>query len=277
MLKSCRVHTTLPVFDLPRARVFYENTLGIPPTTELPTGIFYECGERTRFVLSQTPGKPSGAHTQLAFVVGDIVSEVMELKARGVVFEEYDSPTLRTVDSIADGSALAGSPASSGSCRDRIAEGAQTGRIAMERIVLVCDRCGAQDAHPVQLLIGRRKLVTDLCDGHLSELTSAARAPRRGRAPGPLAARPKSTRRRSTIGRTTRKTPTQARKTRARPRAATLRTGAQDVASQVTKLRERGLSYRQIGDALMESGIKPRRAARWNRDVLARMVSQSAA
>jgi len=55
MLKSCRVHTTLPVFDLPRARVFYENTLGIPPTTELPTGIFYECGERTRFVLSQTP------------------------------------------------------------------------------------------------------------------------------------------------------------------------------------------------------------------------------
>ncbi len=101
----------------------------------------------------------------------------------------------------------------------------------MERIVLVCDRCGAQDAHPVQLLIGRRKLVTDLCDG----------------------------------------------KTRARPRAATLRTGAQDVASQVTKLRERGLSYRQIGDALMESGIKPRRAARWNRDVLARMVSQSAA
>ncbi len=147
----------------------------------------------------------------------------------------------------------------------------------MERMVLVCDRCGAQDAHPVQLLIGRRKLVTDLCDAHLSELTSAARAPRRGRAPGPLAARPTSTRGRSTIGRTTRKATTQGRKTTTRrPRAATL-TGPQDVASQVTKLRESGLSYRQIGDARMESGIKPRRAARWNRDVLARMVSQSAA
>jgi len=148
----------------------------------------------------------------------------------------------------------------------------------MERIVLVCDRCGAQDAHPVQLLIGRRKLVTDLCDAHLGELISAARAPRRGRAMGPLAARPKSTGRRPTIRRTTRKAATQGRKSRTRrPRAATLRTGAQDVGSQVTKLRERGLSYRQIGDALMESGIKPRRAARWNRDVLARMVSRSAA
>jgi len=119
--------------------------------------------------------------------------------------------------------------------------------------------------------------VTDLCDVHLRELTSAARAPRRGRAPGPLTARPKSTRRRSTIRRTTRKATTQGRKTTTRrPRAATL-TGPQDVASQVTKLRESGLSYRQIGDALMERGIKPRRAARWNRDVLARMVSQSAA
>jgi len=63
-LKSCRVHTTLPVSDLARARVFYENALGIPPTNELPSGIFYECGDRTRFVLSQTAGKPSGAHTQ---------------------------------------------------------------------------------------------------------------------------------------------------------------------------------------------------------------------
>jgi catechol 2,3-dioxygenase-like lactoylglutathione lyase family enzyme len=85
MLKSCRVHTTLPTADLARARVFYENTLGIPPKTELPSGIFYDCGEGTRFVLSQTTGKPSGAHTQMAFVVDDIDSEVEELKSPGVV------------------------------------------------------------------------------------------------------------------------------------------------------------------------------------------------
>ena len=103
MLKGCRVHTTLPVSDLARARAFYEDTLGIPPTVEWPTGIFYDCGERTRFVLSQTAGRPSGAHTQMAFAVDDIINEVTDLKARGVVFEEYDSPTMKTVDSIVDG------------------------------------------------------------------------------------------------------------------------------------------------------------------------------
>ena len=106
MLKSCRVHTTLPTADLARARGFYENTLGIPPKTELPSGIFYDCGEGTSFVLSQTAGKPSGAHTQMAFVVEDIESEVEELKSRGVVFEDYDLPGLKTVEGIVHRPAL---------------------------------------------------------------------------------------------------------------------------------------------------------------------------
>jgi catechol 2,3-dioxygenase-like lactoylglutathione lyase family enzyme len=102
MLKSCRVHTVLPVSDLDRAREFYENTLKIPPNAELGSGVFYDCGERTRFVLSKSAAPSSGAHTQMAFVTDDIASEVKDLKARGVVFEEYDTPAIRTVDSIAD-------------------------------------------------------------------------------------------------------------------------------------------------------------------------------
>ena len=106
MLSNCRVHTTLPVADLARARVFFEDTLGIPSKTELPSGVFYDCGEGTRFVLSQTAGKPSGAHTQMAFVVEDIESEVQELKSRGVVFEEYDLPGMKTVEGIVHRPAL---------------------------------------------------------------------------------------------------------------------------------------------------------------------------
>jgi catechol 2,3-dioxygenase-like lactoylglutathione lyase family enzyme len=106
MLKSCRVHTTLPTADLARTRASYENTLEIPPKTELPSGIFYDCGEGTRFVLSQTAGKPSGAHTQMAFIVDDIDSEVEELKSRGVVFEHYDLPGLKTVEGIVHRPAL---------------------------------------------------------------------------------------------------------------------------------------------------------------------------
>ena len=102
MLKSRRVHTTLPVSDLNRARQFYEDVLGIPPRTELPSGVFYDCGEGTRFALSKSAGGSSGAHTQMAFVTDDIVNEVKDLKVRGVVFVEYDTPTIRTVNSIAD-------------------------------------------------------------------------------------------------------------------------------------------------------------------------------
>jgi hypothetical protein len=68
----------------------------------LPTGVFYNCGDGTRFVLSQTAGKASGAHTQMAFVVDDIVAVVKDLRSRGVVFEEYDTPAFKTVDGIAD-------------------------------------------------------------------------------------------------------------------------------------------------------------------------------
>jgi catechol 2,3-dioxygenase-like lactoylglutathione lyase family enzyme len=102
MLKDCRVHTTLPVSDLARAREFYESVLGIPPTTELPSGVFYDCGERTRFALSKSAGASSGAHTQMAFVTNDILSEVQSLKTRGVEFVDYDTDAIKTVDSIAD-------------------------------------------------------------------------------------------------------------------------------------------------------------------------------
>ena len=61
MLREARVHPTLPARDLQRA----------------------------------------GEHTQLGFVVEDIVREVADLKSHGVVFEEYDLPGLKTVDGIA--------------------------------------------------------------------------------------------------------------------------------------------------------------------------------
>jgi catechol 2,3-dioxygenase-like lactoylglutathione lyase family enzyme len=85
MLKDCRVHTTLPVAGLARARIFYENELGLSAALSLPTGVFDACGAGTRFAVSRSAGVASGAHTQMAFVVDDIVTEVRELRSHGVV------------------------------------------------------------------------------------------------------------------------------------------------------------------------------------------------
>jgi catechol 2,3-dioxygenase-like lactoylglutathione lyase family enzyme len=99
MLKDCRVFTTLPVTDMARARAFYAEKLGLRPTQ--PDGDFYECGGGTRFVFSLMSAKPAG-HTQMGFVVDDVAATVRELRSRGLVFEEYDWPSLKTIDAVAD-------------------------------------------------------------------------------------------------------------------------------------------------------------------------------
>ncbi|HEU4848073.1 MAG TPA: hypothetical protein VFT03_07725, partial [Rubrobacteraceae bacterium] len=43
-----------------------------------------------------------GDHTQMGWEVKDIEATVEQLRARGVEFEEYDFPGLRTVNSIAE-------------------------------------------------------------------------------------------------------------------------------------------------------------------------------
>ena len=101
MLADRRCHTTLPVPDVDRARHFYEETLGFTPFEVRPSAVFYRAGEGTLFALSKSSGRPSGAVTQMAFSVPDVEAEVAELQARGVVFEEYDLPGLRTENGVA--------------------------------------------------------------------------------------------------------------------------------------------------------------------------------
>jgi len=102
MLSDARVHAALPATDLDRARRFYADKLGLTPAEESPGGLFYDGAGGTRFLVFPTQGKASGEHTQIGFLVDDVEAEVAELRSRGVVFEEYDVPGLKTVDGIAD-------------------------------------------------------------------------------------------------------------------------------------------------------------------------------
>jgi catechol 2,3-dioxygenase-like lactoylglutathione lyase family enzyme len=101
VLNGVRVHTTIAASDLDRARQFYEEKLGLTPSEETPGGLFYDM-EESRFLLYPSAGAGTAQHTVMGFVVDDIEREVAELKERGLVFEEYDFPGLKTVNSIAD-------------------------------------------------------------------------------------------------------------------------------------------------------------------------------
>lgn len=101
MLERSDVATRLPVQDLRRARSFYAEKLGLEPIEERPGGLLYRCG-RGSFALFQSAGTAAGTHTQMGWEVADIEATVAALRSRGVVFEEYDLPGLKTVNGIAE-------------------------------------------------------------------------------------------------------------------------------------------------------------------------------
>jgi catechol 2,3-dioxygenase-like lactoylglutathione lyase family enzyme len=117
MLKRGRVATRIPARDLQRARSFYADKLGLEPNEERPGGLLYHCGEG-EFALFESSGAASGDHTQMAWEVEDIEATVATLRARGVVFEEYDLAGLKTVNGIAE---VAGNYPSKGGVGERAA------------------------------------------------------------------------------------------------------------------------------------------------------------
>jgi catechol 2,3-dioxygenase-like lactoylglutathione lyase family enzyme len=101
MLREHPIHATIPAADLERARAFYADKLGLTPAREEPAGLVYETPGGAWFRLYRTPYAGTAQHTIAGWEVEDIEGEVAELKARGVVFEEYHSEQFQTLDGIA--------------------------------------------------------------------------------------------------------------------------------------------------------------------------------
>lgn len=100
MLDKGSVASRIPAQDLQRARRFYADKLGLEPSEERPGGLLYRCASG-EFALFESAGTSSGAFTQMAWQVDDLEAVVEALRARGVEFEDYDLPGLRTKDGIA--------------------------------------------------------------------------------------------------------------------------------------------------------------------------------
>jgi catechol 2,3-dioxygenase-like lactoylglutathione lyase family enzyme len=102
MLDTAKVHPTLSVTDLERAKKFYGDTLGLKPTGRTaPDHIEYQAGGDSVLMVYKRSDPPKAENTSASFTVDDVEATVGELKGRGVVFEEYDFPGLKTVNGIA--------------------------------------------------------------------------------------------------------------------------------------------------------------------------------
>jgi predicted enzyme related to lactoylglutathione lyase len=96
MLANSRVAAILPAVDLARAQEFYEKKLGLWPVDTPVPGVMFECGQGTVLALYQRDTPTKADHTVAGWEVDDIEAVVDALKERGVVFEQYDMPGLKT-------------------------------------------------------------------------------------------------------------------------------------------------------------------------------------
>lgn len=106
MLTTSPIRPTIPVMDLNRAKRFYETMLGLKPVSnddnnDAASGIaIFECGNSTLIELYQR-GPSKADHTVATFEVSNIEEEVNTLRGKGVNFEEYDMPEIKTQNGIA--------------------------------------------------------------------------------------------------------------------------------------------------------------------------------
>jgi predicted enzyme related to lactoylglutathione lyase len=105
MLQKSPLYAYLPARDLDRARRFYEETLGLVPTSLNNGGVTYEFAGGTAGFLYVTENAGTSRASQAFWSVEDVDREIAELKRRGVVFERYDDmPGERS----AEGAVIAG-------------------------------------------------------------------------------------------------------------------------------------------------------------------------
>ena len=96
-LSDCSVQALLAVSDLDRAKRFYEQQLGLVPGEQEEEGVGYPCAEGTRiFVYLSAENAGKSPATLAGWDVDDLDQTMDELASRGVAFEQYDQPGIKT-------------------------------------------------------------------------------------------------------------------------------------------------------------------------------------
>jgi len=107
MLKDKDPIATVAVTDMKRARSFYEGTLGLKLVhSEGEEAFDFQAGKAQLLVYRSQFARTNKA-TAVTWMVGsDIESVVRDLKAKGVVFEKYDMPGMKSEGDIYSGGGM---------------------------------------------------------------------------------------------------------------------------------------------------------------------------
>ena len=95
MLTDSKAFSGFSVDDIPAARAFYGDTLGLD-VTEQNGMLDVTLGGGAHVLIYPKPDHEPAAFTILNFPVADVDAAVDALAARGVAFEHYDYPEMKT-------------------------------------------------------------------------------------------------------------------------------------------------------------------------------------
>jgi catechol 2,3-dioxygenase-like lactoylglutathione lyase family enzyme len=103
MISNSSTIATLPAKDITRAERFYEEKLGLKPVEKEPDGgvLFRTKNNCSSFLIYPSEYAGTAKNTALAFETDNIEQDMRELRTKGVVFEEYNMPGLKTVNGLA--------------------------------------------------------------------------------------------------------------------------------------------------------------------------------
>jgi catechol 2,3-dioxygenase-like lactoylglutathione lyase family enzyme len=97
-LRNASVMAILPAEDIERAKRFYSEKLGLR-SAEFPLvggDAAFEGADGTLLYVYTYEGGAEAANTAAGWAVDDVEETVEELRRKGIVFERYDTPSLKT-------------------------------------------------------------------------------------------------------------------------------------------------------------------------------------
>ena len=105
MLSTAPLTATIPFRGLEKAEKFYSKKLGLKRVAGSAGDgyLAYKAGKGTSLLLFESSSKKKSDNTAATFEVANLEREMSVLRKRGLEFEEYDLPGIKTVNGVAEG------------------------------------------------------------------------------------------------------------------------------------------------------------------------------
>ncbi|MCU1437022.1 MAG: glyoxalase [Naasia sp.] len=95
------MHPVLPAADLQRARTYYHDKFDLDPT-DAGMGMLHYGEARSGFDMYETPNAGTAQNTQMVWMTDDLDADMRRLRERGVVFEEFEIPEMKTENGVVE-------------------------------------------------------------------------------------------------------------------------------------------------------------------------------